>query len=260
MLIKQNHVSLALIIYPHPILATGPFQLQCNLDLVTTCGPFILQPRFLQFEIWGLRNLVGEIWFEKSGSRKVVDQKKRWFYTINPTFFRFEKSGWPEKKIRVCRTTFLEPLFYTFLEKWSQNKWSSGPFILVKPTYYQNSNHYWYQYRLSDFLIESGFHYDYVTQNGPYFGRMINPTYRIVASSNTSHLEAHGGFFRLLMKGFFYPYVAFDKKLMFWLVMGVRTCNHSLFQLACAQITPTNAHNIGLSPIQSFTYPGTPKL
>ena len=34
-----------------------------------------------------------EIWFEKSGSRKVVDQINRWFYTINPHFFRLEKSG-----------------------------------------------------------------------------------------------------------------------------------------------------------------------
>ena len=41
----------------------------------------------------GSRNMVREIWFEKSGSRKVVDQKKRWFYTINPAFFRLEKSG-----------------------------------------------------------------------------------------------------------------------------------------------------------------------
>ena len=32
-------------------------------------------------------------------------------------------------------------------------------------------------------------------------------TYRKVASSNTSHLEAHAGFFRLLMKGIFDPYV-----------------------------------------------------
>ena len=31
--------------------------------------------------------------------------------------------------------------------------------------------------------------------------------YRKVASSNTSHLEAHDDFFRLLMKGFFDPYV-----------------------------------------------------
>ena len=32
-------------------------------------------------------------------------------------------------------------------------------------------------------------------------------TYRKVASSNTSCLEAHVGFFRLLMKGIFDPYV-----------------------------------------------------
>ena len=40
--------------------------------------------------------------------------------------------------------------------------------------------------------------------------------YRKVASSNTSRLEAHDGFFRLLMKGIFNPYVLwpFDKKLI----------------------------------------------
>ena len=40
--------------------------------------------------------------------------------------------------------------------------------------------------------------------------------YRKVASSNTSCLEAHAGFFRLLMKGIFDPYVLwpFDKKLI----------------------------------------------
>ena len=54
-----------------------------------------------------LRYLVWEIWFEKSGSRIVVDQKKGWFYAIDLAFFRLEKSGWPEKNIRVCRTTFL---------------------------------------------------------------------------------------------------------------------------------------------------------
>ena len=31
--------------------------------------------------------------------------------------------------------------------------------------------------------------------------------YRKVASSNTSHFEAHAGLFRLLMKGIFDPYV-----------------------------------------------------
>ena len=34
-----------------------------------------------------------------------------------------------------------------------------------------------------------------------------NFKYRKVASSNTSRLEAHIGFFRLLMKGIFGPYV-----------------------------------------------------
>ena len=32
-------------------------------------------------------------------------------------------------------------------------------------------------------------------------------SYRKVLSSNTSHLEAHAGFFRLLMKGILDPYV-----------------------------------------------------
>ena len=40
--------------------------------------------------------------------------------------------------------------------------------------------------------------------------------YHKVASYNTSCLEAHAGFFRLLMKGIFDPYVLrpFDKKLI----------------------------------------------
>ena len=40
--------------------------------------------------------------------------------------------------------------------------------------------------------------------------------YRKVASSNTSRLEAHAGFFRLVMKEIFDPYVLwpFDKKLI----------------------------------------------
>ena len=35
----------------------------------------------------------------------------------------------------------------------------------------------------------------------------FNYIYRKVASTNTSRLEAHAGFFRLLMKGIFGPYV-----------------------------------------------------
>ena len=36
---------------------------------------------------------------------------------------------------------------------------------------------------------------------------LFKQVYREVASSNTSRLEAHVGFFRLLMKGIFDPYV-----------------------------------------------------
>ena len=54
------------------------------------------------FEKSGSKNLVRKIWFKKSGSansdffsgsRKVIDQKNRWVYTINTPFFRFEISG-----------------------------------------------------------------------------------------------------------------------------------------------------------------------
>ena len=107
--------------------------------------PFNLQPLFWKgvekwFEKPGLRNLVQKIWFKKNGSsnldffmRKVVDKKKNpHFFRLEKSgsansyfFFWFEKSGWPEKKIRLWRTLYLEPLFYTFLEKWWQIKWLS---------------------------------------------------------------------------------------------------------------------------------------
>ena len=48
-------------------------------------------------------------------------------------------------------------------------------------------------------------------------------TYRKVASSNTSHLEAYAGFFRLLMKEIF------DKKLISYSVMRVRTRDYTIF-------------------------------
>ena len=49
-----------------------------------------------------------------------------------------------------------------------------------------------------------------------YILNQVNWIYRKVASSNTSHLEAHAVFFRLLMKGSFDLYVLwpFDKKLI----------------------------------------------
>ena len=84
---------------------------------------------FCNLDFWSLRFEVWEIWFEKSGSRNLVREKwltrKKMVLYRKSNFFRFKKSGWPEKKIRVYRITFLEPLFYTFLEKWLQNKCSN---------------------------------------------------------------------------------------------------------------------------------------
>ena len=47
-----------------------------------------------------------------------------------------------------------------------------------------------------------------------YFRRLQNNIYGEVASSEMSHLEAHAGFFRLLMQGIFDQYVPFYKKLI----------------------------------------------
>jgi hypothetical protein len=77
-------------------------------------------------EIWFEKSDL-RIWFEKSGfensdffsgSKKVVDQKKRWVYTVNPPFFRLEKSGsansefFPgSRKVVDQKSEFAEPLF-----------------------------------------------------------------------------------------------------------------------------------------------------
>ena len=68
------------------------------------------------------RKVVREIWFEKSCSLKVIDQKKKVGLYYKSTFFQVREKWLARKKIWVCRTTFLEPLFYTFLEKWLQIK------------------------------------------------------------------------------------------------------------------------------------------
>ena len=68
---------------------------------------FILLPRFLQFL---------EIWFEKSGSRNLVQEK--WFCKI-----RFFFSGQLLFSNHYSLTTFLEPIFSNYLEKWLQVKW-----------------------------------------------------------------------------------------------------------------------------------------
>ena len=56
-----------------------------------------------------------------------------------------------------------------------------------------------------------------------------------IASSNTSHLEAHAGFFRLLMKGIFVSYLLwpFDKKLISYIVALIRTHDCTVYDLRC---------------------------
>ena len=59
---------------------------------------------------------------------------------------------------------------------------------------------------------------------------MYDGNYRKVVSSNTSLLEAYAGFFRLLTKGIFYPYVLwpFNKKLISYLVTRFRTRDYTV--------------------------------
>ena len=56
--------------------------------------------------------------------------------------------------------------------------------------------------------------------------------YHKIASSNTSRLEAQVGFFRMLMKGIFGPYVLWplDKKLIFWIVTRVSARDYTVFK------------------------------
>ena len=95
------------IILPYPFITPflrycfGGFSLGPHINSVNQ-APFYSTPSIFAV----LRNLVQEIWLEKSSLRIVVDQKKSWFYTINLPFFWFEKSGWPEKK-----SEFAKPLF-----------------------------------------------------------------------------------------------------------------------------------------------------
>ena len=85
------------------------------------------------------RKVVLEKWFCKLGfffwSTTFLQPEKRWIYGIKPPFFLVNHFSSTRKKIRVCKTTFLQPeknpslqnhfSRTTFLEKWLQNKWSS---------------------------------------------------------------------------------------------------------------------------------------
>ena len=75
------------------------------------------------------RKVVQEKWFEKSGSRNLVREKwltrkKGGFILKTNQLFSGSRKVVDQKKNRFCRTTFLAPLFYTFLQTWLQNKWS----------------------------------------------------------------------------------------------------------------------------------------
>ena len=80
--------------------------------------------------------MVQEIWFKKSGwpEKKVVLYYKSTFFQVG------EKWLTRRKKIRVWRTTFLEPLFYTFPEMRSQNKRSSGKIGVSYLAFWQKNN------------------------------------------------------------------------------------------------------------------------
>ena len=52
--------------------------------------------------------------------------KKMWIYSISPPFFLSTIFLESDFSNQISRTRFLDPHFYTFLEKWLQIKWSLG--------------------------------------------------------------------------------------------------------------------------------------
>ena len=72
--------------------------------------------------------------------------------------------------------------------------------------------------------------------------------YRKVTSSNLSHLETHAGFFRLLMKGIFDPYVLgpFDEKFISKLVTRIRTRYYTVDQTKATFSPNTSDGKLGL--------------
>ena len=55
-------------------------------------------------------------------STTFLQPEKRWIYGIKPPFFSDQQLF----SNQISQTTFYEPLFYTFPEKWLQIKWSYG--------------------------------------------------------------------------------------------------------------------------------------
>ena len=63
-----------------------------------------------------------KIWVSTTTS---LQPEKIWIYSINPPFFWSTTFLDPDFLKQISRITFLKPLFYNFLEKWLQNKWST---------------------------------------------------------------------------------------------------------------------------------------
>ena len=104
-----------------------------------------------------------------------------------------------KKEVRVIYYLFLDlfwrnGLFFggmdPFLEKWI-SFWTKLCFLLAKKE------------------VRSTVSLQFLEKTDLFLKKQIyfSSNYRKVASSNTSRLEAHAGFFRLLMKGIFDPYV-----------------------------------------------------
>ncbi len=104
----------------HPIAVMG---------VVDTFRPYpvclLLRCKCLKTSIYTVWTIYSATTFVEK-CRKVVLEK--WFCKLG-FFFLVNHFSRTTKKIWVCRTTFLEPLFYTFLEKWLQIKWSTDLFF-----------------------------------------------------------------------------------------------------------------------------------
>ena len=97
-----------------------------------------------------------------SGSRKVVDQKKRWVYTINPHFFRLEKSGSANsdffsglrKMVDQKKNLSLKNHFSTLFQKKMQIKWLIGVTVQKNTECTRQTNHCRYFHFFSCFRLQ----------------------------------------------------------------------------------------------------------
>ena len=96
-------------------------------------GPFNLQPLFQKVQKRGSRKVVLQTRIFFSGQPLFSNLKKRQIYGIKPPFFWSTTFLEPDFSNQISQTTFLKPLFYTFLEKWLQIKVSNE--LLIRRFY-----------------------------------------------------------------------------------------------------------------------------